>query len=1111
MAVDNASGDVYVSDSANNRVEKFDQSGKFLLGWGWGVIPTGGVSGADEFQVCTSATGCRRGAEDSSGAGAFDLSAGVAVDQGTGDVYVVDFALRRVEKFDSSGKFLLMFGGHVNKNGANVCTAAEAAECQGGAEGAGDSEFSMVYERAYIAVGPGGDVYVGDKARVQIFEPSGAWKQNISLSALSSEGHVTALAVNAAGDVFVKDEGAPGVREFEAPLYLESPTTFDEGSETVLSVALDGTGDLFVSDGSKLLDSIFLEEGSFKEYGPSGQQLEAFGAKTLTFMKAGMAFDEALKEVLVYGTDAELQNPEYGHSGVWAFPLPAPGPSVEPGSERATPGLRGAATFEALVDPEGGASEAHFEYVDEAHFLASGYAGAASTSPESIGSSFEDQHAAVQLPQKTLVPGAAYHWRIVVHSAQGTSTGADQVLEEIPAAQVEGPSATSATSTSVTLQARIDPLGAETSYRLEYGTSTTYGHVFSGNVGEGMGYVPLAYHVQGLEAHTVYHYRLVTESEVGTIVGADRTFTTQVPGGSLALPDGRAWELVSPPDKGGALVEDVELSQAASDGSGIAYAASEPLGEGVVGHVGDFDANFSATANAMELSKRGADGWRTHDISPEQSLPPEGTTAVSMFAGDEAFYAFSPDLSVGIFEPKFELGDKLQSAQASEATLYLRGNTSESYMPLVTAANVPPGTKWAPHGVAEPWEQMVFLGSTPDLSHIVFGDWAALTPEAITEEDEKAPGAYFQNLYEWSGGQLQLVNILPDGKTEPRMGFGGGSEEGGDVNPWAMSSDGRYIVMSSAENEHDHGEDRWYVRDMVGHKTVRFGHPKVHTRFETMSRDGSRLFYLESEPSAEHAPQTSEGELYMFDPASEKVTPLTADHLSGERSARVQNALLGTSEDGSYVYFVARGVLAGGASSGQNNLYVMHEEGGTWRTTFIATLSHQDELDWITEGFGGTKGGYRSTTSRVTPNGRYLTFMSNRPLTGYDNTDALSGEADQEVFLYDAQANRLVCASCNPSGARPTGVHDVEGEKNLLIDQPRLWSKEVGETGKVNSFNGNWLAALIPPRWHFDLGAAVHSTSYLFNNGRLFFNSSDALVPQDTNGVADVYEYEPPG
>ena len=59
--------------------------------------------------------------------------------------------------------------------------------------------------------------------------------------------------------------------------------------------------------------------------------------------------------------------------------------------------------------------------------------------------------------------------------------------------------------------------------------------------------------------------------------------------------------------------------------------------------------------------------------------------------------------------------------------------------------------------------------------------------------------------------------------------------------------------------------------------------------------------------------------------------------------------------------------------------------------------------------------------SYVTADGQQLIFMSNRSQTGYDNTDAVSGEALSEVYRYDATGDRLACVSCRPSGARPEG------------------------------------------------------------------------------------------
>jgi len=140
--------------------------------------------------------------------------------------------------------------------------------------------------------------------------------------------------------------------------------------------------------------------------------------------------------------------------------------------------------------------------------------------------------------------------------------------------------------------------------------------------------------------------------------------------------------------------------------------------------------------------------------------------------------------------------------------------------------------------------------------------------------------------------------------------------------------------------------------------------------------------------------------------------------------------------------------------------------------------------------------------------------MSDRSLTGYDNRDANSGQPDEEVFLYDAATEELVCASCNPTGARPMGVLDTGAYPGLPSDPTRTW----GETGSEGLLlRSQWLAGVIPG-WnesYHDTGAGeveapLYESRVLSNSGRLFFDSSDALVPQDVNGQEDVYEYEPP-
>src|SRR6202161_74291 len=68
----------------------------------------------------------------------------VAVDSETHDIYVADAENNRVEKFDSTGHFILMFGKAVDRTtGGNVCTALSGDACQAGLEGASPGAFEF--------------------------------------------------------------------------------------------------------------------------------------------------------------------------------------------------------------------------------------------------------------------------------------------------------------------------------------------------------------------------------------------------------------------------------------------------------------------------------------------------------------------------------------------------------------------------------------------------------------------------------------------------------------------------------------------------------------------------------------------------------------------------------------------------------------------------------------------------------------------------------------------------------------------------------------------------------------------------------------------------------
>jgi hypothetical protein len=158
-----SSGDVYVADLNNHRMQTYSASGAFLRTWGWGV-----ADGSNAFQICTSS--CQVGIPGA-GDGQFNDPRRVAVDAG-GNVYVSDIYNHRIDKFSSSGTFLLTWGWGVDdgSNAFQICTSS----CQAGIHGSGDGQL---WTPQGVAVDSSGNVYVADwnNDRVQEFSSSGAF------------------------------------------------------------------------------------------------------------------------------------------------------------------------------------------------------------------------------------------------------------------------------------------------------------------------------------------------------------------------------------------------------------------------------------------------------------------------------------------------------------------------------------------------------------------------------------------------------------------------------------------------------------------------------------------------------------------------------------------------------------------------------------------------------------------------------------------------------------------------------------------------------------------------------------------------------------------------
>lgn len=1075
VAVNDTTHDVYVVDVGNDRVQEFNSTGSEVI---------------REFNGSSAPTG----AFEEPGTIAIDNSAEPLVDPSAGDVYVADVGHRVIDKFTETGVYL----GQVTETPSGTFAGTPGSAVQ-----------------LSVAIDPHGELWVayhsassGEVAETYSFNDALA---NEYLSARTTElGEGRSFAVDSNDDLYLYQNNIRGnVHPEGVVLKTNSSGETLLGDQfayegEALGVAVDSTGNEIYVDQPEWIDT----------YDSNGDLIERFGSGDLTDDGTGVAVDNG--NGMVYVADGRADQ-------VVAFnAVHVPTVGMTPVSEQEPRSL----TLNGTVNPEGElVASCVFEYDTRAYEEGEAPHGTRVPCEPSPGEGAGQigkgtKEVPVSAHLTSLTPGLKYHYRLVAeNTASIASSTADREVTAGPV--LGGESVTDVTSSGATLQAQVDPNGADTHYYFQYGTTTSYGSEApvsapGADIGSAAGSQELGWRLQGLEAGTVYHYRVVVMQDGEAFEEADRTFTTELAGLGSGLPDGRMWELVSPADKNGALIEPgragiLENSsqiQAAADGSGVTYVTFGP-------HVGeDPKGNMS---KSQVLSRRGAASWSTVDLTLPAELPENEEPATAFFAqGAYPYPLFSPDLSQEVVEPR-TFATPLLSPEATERTLYLRDTGNGGYRPLVTQADLPPGVKGEESGIKDDegkyeWEQQ-FLAATPDLGHVIFKTPLALTENAIDDEvPEVEAGEHQWNLYEWGGGSLRLVNVLPDGEaahgTYPSSvrlaGMVSSGESAGGGVQRAVSNDGRRVAWTLGDpyDANVSGYNGLFVRDMVEERTVKVGGGSA--RFQTMSNDGSNIFYLEG------------GDLYDFDYETGTSTDLSGVHGLGENSAGVKELVSDVSEDGSYVYFVATGVLAVGARAGEDNLYVAHDTGSGWTTTLVATLSPDDEPSWYAKGFYGAPDLSR-ISSRVSPNGRFLAFMSDRSLTGYDNTDVSEEETeeytggpkakvhhDEEVYEYDAETNRLVCASCDPTGARPVGVFDG-ADSELLVDGKSIWLADRIENPLATN---HWLAGNIPGWDYHSKAQTTYQPRYLSDNGRLFFNSPDALVPRDTDGLEDVYEYE---
>ena len=1042
IAVNEETGDVYVVNRANNRIERFDSEGAFIAAWGWGV-----KDGAKEYEICES--DCRAGLAGA-GKGELDSAGMIAIDNSpgpsSGDVYLIADARAergRLEKFTAQGEPL-----------TDVKQQGHEAKWEGALDGVAVDQTGRLW------------VYRSEEATATIEHFTGAVKNK-----------------------FVEEE--PG---------LESPVPCPQEGFAVSASGVD----LYV--------------GHERENAAEGCPAQE-GEPPRPLLAAELRFE-------VHEGEASLTTLSAG---------------IDPQS-----------TTGVAVDESSGQASSGDVYLDNASSVAAFTAQGALI--QRFGTGDLGQGAGIALDASTgdVYVADAEKDRIDVFTPEGAGPPA---IDAVSVAEV--------TSQSARLIARIDPDGAATRYTFQYGSECPSSclEVPGGeDIPAGFADQEVVVELHGLKAATTYQYRVLAENAHGPAQGSESFATiTTPPEPQGLLPDGRAWEMVSPPHKDGSSILPLTATggviQASANGNAITYLADGPIVKEPQGSV--------APEVTQVLSTRSSEGWASQELVTPQNRA-EGNAAYSL----PEYQFFSQDLSLALVQPPVANGEEplaqpplsppVLTGETQERTLYLRDDQplapeaaqpeeqqseqeiynqakqnssylAPGYLPLVDGANDEAKSAFG--------DKLKFLSATPDLSRVLFESEVALTPGSGPEG----------NLYEWQSGRpLQLVSVLPGGTaaSEPQLG-----QDSANVRD-AISENGTRVIFSS-ESESESGAllHHLYLRDtQPGHEQtleLNAAGPGIdpaeaqegEVGFQTASSDGSKVLFTDTArlteesnqiplPGAEFNPadlyeceilENAEGSLECH------LKDLSPAAKPGE-GADVLNVLPGASEDGSDVYFVANAKLTPEATQGQCirnaaetpspaarcNLYLAHEG----KLTFIAALSDEDSPDWGALDSPRIKSlpveerpDLADVTSRVSPDGRYLAFMSDQELTGYDNVDAspeAHGAHDEEVFLYDAQTKHLTCVSCNPDGQPPHGVHDIpdSGEGvGLLVDRRGDWLEK-----EDNLDASHWLAGSIPGSVAQEqTNLADHQPSYLLDDGRLYFNSPDDLVPPATNGKEDVY------
>jgi hypothetical protein len=1146
-------GTSYVLDADNARIQRFSPTGEFEFAWGFGVR-----DGEEEFEICKVASLCSKGNPGSEAGQLGSESQGIAIDQGSGDVYVSDQANRRIDVFTPAGIFVGAFGWGVRKDddesaGLDFCTTPSG--CQTGFLGEAAGQFQA--ELGNLTVDESGKIYVADKGnrRVDIFKPilgggvvvgveflrAFGWGVDTGANAFeictvastcnagSTEGSgsdagrfstqaPSDVAVDSQGNVFVLDVLVGRVQEFNStPEVLDSHfgsaalvEAFNSGNLLNIAVADDHlyvSGTRSDSEGRVAVAELDHSGALLDMHGTDLVGTSAFGVATARGSLGGSIYVPTGSDVsgVYILNDRPTMDPVTSHAGTTATfsgavvsnGIPTtyhfeyspdsehwssfPSSDVSAGISTAIGQIAstGAGSGTLTVAAAGGTFILSFNGESTPTLTHDSSAVSVQTALESITSvgagnvevsggpgdpegstpytiSFTGALSGTEVTQigidatdldAPLIPVAqnatgltgsqAYLVRLVQNRAAGGGRVASTPVMFVtdPAAPaISDTHASQPTDTGVTLNATLNRQNEDTSYRFEYvddaefmesGFANAISFPASGaTVGSG-GAVTIAKDVDGLEPATMYHFRMIASNATGSTVGEEATFTTY-------------------PDQ--EVEQDCKNAQFRSGPSAHlpdcrAYELVTPVDSN-----GSFPFSIigeSAQRSAFDTALATADGGSVI-FGTQGTLPGDEENGGARAAyearrlstgwethgiGPDGAQAAAPGAGGVSWDHGYafwqtgEIGGSLMVG--GEDARYIRNPDGSFELIGQGALGVDP----------KAWGRWIAAGA----SHMIF----STEPGIAVPLESGAPPAGTAAIYDRTlDGTTHVVSLRPDGTP-----FSGGEN----AEYKGASADGSAVVFKVGPTYYERRDNAITVPIVTGN-LVRFG---------GISQNGDQVIYT-------NGPSATSQNIFIFDAD----TQVTTQIVTGGR-----NPIVSVSADGSHVYFTSKLQIGGEGIAGENNLFVW--DGSTVR--FIAVLAPEDLVAFGTSQVKlgrwveilnlnpSVQTGPANNPSRTTPDGKVFVFQSHANLTSYDS----SGHG--EIYRYDSTSQDIACISCSPLGLPATSEA---------------------------RFQANTVTDINPPT-----NALSHIDGVTNDGNTVFFQTGDSLVPKDVNGKQDVYEW----